>query len=1027
MVELLIKLVTPIAEGMGVEASMVEGLLRQLAPQVNVIGWGLVAALALMIAAHWIFKKGNRHPFRWTIGVAWVLVTLFTANQIAYGPMKTLLSAYMNASKAEISADMVADSQEVIKEVGEEGLVLLKNDGLLPLGADVKKLNVFGWASSNTVFSGTGSAAAGDVNVEPVSILKSLADAGYETNADLTAFYAEYRADRPAISMNNQDWTLPEPPAASYSDALLSGAKAFSDTALIVLGRSGGENADLPTDMNAVIHGTYDVAANADLVMSDAFNQYGYFKGHYTNNGDYDDFEPGEHYLELSRTEEDLVALVTENFENVVLVVNANNPMELGWIEDYPQIRGVILAPGTGASGMAALGEILNGGVNPSGRTVDTWVRDLTAAPTWNNSGNSGYHIYSNMMDVAKQVRRADSAFLGTVSFVDYVEGIYSGYKFYETAAGEGLIDYDTYVQFPFGYGLSYTEFKQEITSLEKGRDAVTLEVRVTNSGSVAGKDVVELYVTPPYENGGIEKAGVSLVDFEKTGLLEPGASETIAFTVKLEDLAAYDSTGVKLANGGYILEAGEYALSVRADSHTALDTRTFTVDQDISYAEGRSSDQLAPENRFAYAESRGEVLSRRDGFANYAAATAVPDESCFELSKDEIKAIRATSIAKYDPADHDDPDAVMPATGASNGLTLADMTGKPYDDPNWDKLLDQLTVDDMATLVSGGGWSTAEIESIGKVRTSDCDGPSGLSNYLTGAMGTQFPTEVLMAQSWNKETAYKIGVAMAREFADAQNFGWYGPAMNLHRFAFSGRNYEYYSEDPVLSGLFASAEVNAAAGLGVYPYIKHFAANDQETNRCAFLMTYLSEQTLRENVLKPFEIVVKNFDYERGVLAVMSSYNWLGMTPVVSNHELLTDVLRGEWGFKGMVISDFDSGYGYMLTDAAVRAGNDLMLATTQPVCGALDTASATLVNALRQASRNILYVVGNSGYYRDLSEEAADETARASDAKTEASGEANNMDRLFKWINIGVVAACALALAIVWLRWFIRRKKRP
>lgn len=314
---------------------------------------------------------------------------------------------------------MVEGSQEVIVETGEEGLVLLKNDGLLPLDERVTKLNVFGWASNNTVFSSAGFSAASELNVEPVTILKSLHDAGCETNAELTALYASYCAERPAISMNDQDWTLPEPPVAQYSGELLARATVFSDTAVLVIGRSGGENADLPTDMNAVIHGSYDVAVNSEFVMANAFNQYGYFKGHYTSNGDYDDFEPGEHYLGLSRTEEDLAALVTSNFENIIVVVNANNPMELGWIEDYPQIKSVLLAPDTGASGMAALGEILNGSVNPSGRTVDTYVRDLTATPTWNNSGNSGAHFYSNMSDVAKQVRRNDTAFPGTVSFVD--------------------------------------------------------------------------------------------------------------------------------------------------------------------------------------------------------------------------------------------------------------------------------------------------------------------------------------------------------------------------------------------------------------------------------------------------------------------------------------------------------------------------------------------------------------------------------------------------------------------------------
>lgn len=1023
MIQFLLRLITPIAESMGAEASMVESVLKQCATQVNVICWGLVALIVFVIACRWLMKKGNRAPFGWTALIAWILVVLMMGNQIVYGPMYTLLDTFMSSSKADIAEETVEGSYNVIEEVGKEGLVLLKNDGLLPLDTSVSKLNVFGWTSTNTVFSGTGSSAAGELNADPVSILDSLHAAGFETNAELSDMYAAYRGDRPAITMNNQDWTLPEPTMDYYTDSIMDNAKAFSDTAMLVIGRSGGENADLPSDMNAVIHGTYDISTNEAYVMSDAVNQYGYFKGHYTNNGDYDDFEPGEHYLELSVTEEKLVELVTSNFENVIVLINANNAMELGWINSYPQIKGVILAPGTGASGMTALGGILNGSVNPSGRTVDTYLYDLTAAPTWNNAGNAVIGIYSNYTDISKKTRREDVSYLGTASYVSYNEGIYIGYKFYETAAAENLINYDEVVQFPFGYGLSYTTFEQTMSEVEQTETAVTVSVTVKNTGDVAGKDVVELYVTAPYTNGGIEKSAVSLVDFGKTRMLAPGEEEALTFTVPLEDMASFDSSEVKVAGGGYILEAGEYTLSARSSSHTVLDEKTFTVASDIVYSEGRPSDHAAATNQFGYAAPKQEVLSRKDGFANYAAATQAPSAETLTMSKDETKAIQAISISRYKPEDHDDPDAVMPTTGASNGLKLADLTGKSYDDPMWEQLLDQLTVDDMVTLVSSGGWSTAQIDSVGKVRTSECDGPAGLSNYLTGSMGTQFPTEVLMAQTWSPRIAELIGEAMGAEFAAAENFGWYGPAVNIHRFAFGGRNYEYYSEDPVLSGKFASGEINAASKLGVYSYLKHFAVNEQETNRCAFLTSYLTEQTLREAILRPFEIVVKNFDDDSCVMGMMSSYTWLGTVPCVSNSQLLTTVLRDEWGFTGAVISDFDGGYGYMLTDAAVRAGNDLMLATIAPATGTVDTGSATMVTALRQACKNILYVVGNSGYYKDFS--AVEETETAETAPAETGTSVNKLDQIMRAVNAAVVVACVVLLALVWVLWFLRKKK--
>lgn len=1024
MIQFLLRLITPIAESMGAEASMVESVLKQCATQVNVICWGLVALVVFLVACHWLMKKGNRAPVRWTAVIAWVLVVLMMGNQIVYGPMYTLLDTFLSSSKAELAEETVEGSYQVIEEVGKEGLVLLKNDGLLPLDTSVSKLNVFGWTSTNTVFSGTGSSAAGELNANPVSILDSLHAAGYETNEELSDMYVAYREDRPAITMNNQDWTLPEPTMDHYTDAIMGNAKAFSDTAVIVVGRSGGENADLPADMNAVIHGTYDISTNDVYVMSDAVNQYGYFKGHYTNNGDYDDFEPGEHYLELSVTEEKLVDLVASNFENVILVVNANNTMELGWINDYPQIRGVILAPGTGASGMTALGQILNGSVNPSGKTVDTYLYDLKAAPTWNNAGNAVPEIYSNYTDLSKKTRREDVSYLGTASYVFYNEGIYQGYKFYETAAAEKLIDYDQVVQFPFGYGLSYTTFEQTMSEAERTDTAVTVSVTVKNTGSVPGKDVVELYVTAPYTNGGIEKSAVNLVDFGKTRMLAPGEEETLSFTLPLEDMASFDSSEVKVAGGGYILEAGEYTLSARSSSHTVLDEKSFTLDSDIVYSEGRPSDHTVATNQFDYAAPKQEVLSRKDGFANYEAAIAAPSAETLTLSKDETKAIQAISISRYKPEDHDEPDAVMPTTGASNGLKLADLTGKSYNDPMWDQLLDQMTVEDMVTLVSNGGWATAQIDSVGKVRTSECDGPAGLSNYLTGSMGTQFPTEVLMAQTWSPRIAELVGEAMGAEFAAAENFGWYGPAVNIHRFAFGGRNYEYYSEDPVLSGKFASAQVNAASRQGVYAYLKHFAVNDQETNRCAFLTSYLTEQTLRESVLKPFEIVVKNFDFDNCVMGMMSSYTWLGTVPCVSNPQLLTTVLRDEWGFTGAVISDFDGGYGYMLTDAAVRAGNDLMLATITPATGTVDTGSATMVNSLRRACKNILYVVGNSGYYKDFSNLEEAETPET--ALVEAGTSVRKVDQIMRSVNVAVVVACVVLLVLAWGLWFLRKKKR-
>lgn len=988
MINLLFNLLYPLLSGMGVSQADLMSYLTKLAVFIYIILGLTIALIVFLIAVHFFRKKGGRATFRGSAVLAYLAILVVLANTICYGPMYANVSGALNASPIELSDDVVANSQDIIKQTGEEGLVLLKNENLLPL-SPTNKLNVFGWDSTNPLFGGTGSGSS-DSN-SAIGIIQSLNDAGFETNETLTQMYKDYCSERPNISMSEQDWTLPEPTADYYTDELLNEAKDFSDIAVIVLGRSGGEGADLPTDMNAVINGTYDLTTTG-IIESSVASNYNYTRASYTNNGDYDDFDEGETYLELSNTEEAMIDIVCNNFDKVIVVINSNNPMELGWVDSYENIGAVILAPGTGATGMVALGEIINGSVNPSGRTVDTYVYDLKTTPYFNNIGNFSYE---GVDDLKQSIAAVDVAYEGNVSFVNYVEGIYVGYKFYETAAEEGLIDFDATVQYPFGYGLSYTTFTQTIDSLEVNNDGAILSVTVTNTGDVAGKDVVELYYNPPYTNGGIEKASVNLLDYHKTSLLEPGASEQYTFEFSLEDLASYDSQCIKTANGGYVLEAGDYTFSLRSDSHTVLAAETYTVDADKDYSgEGRTTDKTVATNQFSdYATGDVTYLSRTDGFANYDEATASPSD--FAIDVDTKSAIEANTNAGYDAKASNDKNDEMPELEADYGLTLADMTGLDYDDAKWDKLLSQMSAKDMVNLVNVGGWQTVEVESVGKMATSDCDGPAGLSNFITGNYGTAFPAEVLMAQTWNQELAEQIGEALGQEYANADNYGWYGPAMNTHRSAFAGRNFEYYSEDGVLAGKFASAEVNGAAKYGVYPYIKHFALNDQETNRCAILVTHSNEQAIREIYLKPFESVVKNFDFEKNVLAVMTGYNWIGTKPAYANSDLINTVLRDEWGFVGMVVTDYNGSYGYQNTDAAIKNGGDLMLGYGSADSNKLDTKQASVVIALRKASKNILYTVANSGYYLDSSEQ---------------TDGMSNMTKLF--IKVDVIAAIAIIL---------------
>ena len=743
-------------------------------------------------------------------------------------------------------------------------------------------------------------------------MLTSLKNAGFEVNQEIIDLYTEYSPSRtlPGVGVGFTDWSLPEPPAEYYTDELMNNAKAFSDTAVIVLARSGGEGQDLPTDMSKVIDGTID-----DMRQTVADNNagYNYYTASYTNNSqEYDDFAPDESYIQLSRTERDMIDLVAANFDNVVVVVNANNAMELGFVNDYDSIGAVLLAPGTGRAAMNALGKILKGTVNPSGRTVETYVYDQKATPAYNNYGN---FTYDNVDDLLEQYTAYDPGFQGALSFLNYVEGTYVGYRFYETAcaeaqAGNMAFDYDSVVQYPFGHGLSYTTFTQEIRNFTDNGDSITFDVVVTNTGSVAGKEVVEVYFTPPYSSGGIEKAAVNLVNFAKTDLLEAGAAQTIPFTIPKEDMASYDSSAIKTANGG------------------------------VTY------------------------LSRANGFANYDEATAAPTD--FAMPDDVRAYLDAHSTAHYNSADHNVAEDVMPATGAKNGLKLADMMGKPYDDPDWERLLDQLTPEEMSQLVQIGGFSTVALDSVGKKATMDSDGTGGLNDWYAGVYGTPYPTEVLIAQTWNKDLAYEVGGAIGQEYADCHIYGWYGPAMNTHRTAFNGRNFEYYSEDGVLAGYIASAEINAAGEKGVYAYIKHFVVNDQEINRCTAQQIHLTEQTLREIYMKPFEICVKNYDYDNNPLAVMSSFTLIGPKWTGANSELLNGVLRGEWGFQGMVLTDWFGSYGYQVTMDSVLNGNDMMLGFGSNVRTEVENLdSPTMVKALRQASKNIMFTIVRSGNY--------------------------------------------------------------
>lgn len=902
----------------------VKNVLTAIAPYLIVIGVALALAIIVTIAC-FKAKKSVKKLIRGEAWIAFLLTAVIAINLICFVPMSSMIS--LATGNGTISKETSDEATELCTDIAEEGIVLLKNEGnTLPV-ASGSNLNVFGWASTNPCYGGTGSGSLSDA-YETVSLLQGLEDAGFKLNTELSDFYTAYRADRPEVGMFAQDWTLPEPTADSYTDEMMNNAKEFSDTAMVVITRVGGEGADLPTDVSQVT---------------------------YTDNStEYKDFEPGEHYLQLDKTEKDMLDLVCNNFENVIVVYNGANAMELGFVNEYSQIKAAIWCPGTGQSGFEALGEIVAGTVNPSGKTSDTFVADLTATPTYNNFGN---FIYNNMDDFAYTATGFTGVETTTLpSFVNYVDGIYVGYRFYETAAAEGLIDYDKTVLYPFGYGLSYTSFTQEMSDLTVEDGQISFDVTVTNTGDVAGKDVVEAYYNPPYTNGGIEKATANLIDFAKTDVLEPGESQTITVSFNEEDMASYDTKG----EAAYVLEAGDYVISINSDSHNIIDSDTYTVDSTVVYngEEGRSTDDLTATNQFDFAEGDVTYLSRADGFANYAEATKAPES--LSASK-EVQSLFMNN-SNYNPEDYNNDDDEMPTTGASNGMTLADLRGASYDDEKWDSLLDQMTISDMDTLIALGGYQTSAASSVGKVMTVDCDGPASINNNFTGTGSIGFPSAVMIASTWNKDLAKAFGESIGKMADEMEVSGWYAPAMNTHRSAFAGRNFEYYSEDGVLAGYMATNAVQGAEEYGVYAYIKHFALNDQETNRCNMLMTWANEQSIREIYLKPFEMAVK----EGGAKAVMSAFNYIGTEPAGACSALLNTVLREEWGFRGFVETDYFGVYGYQDSDREIRNGNDLMLVAYDTETNHVtDQKSATSVKAMRQACKNIMYTVVNSRAY--------------------------------------------------------------
>lgn len=849
--------------------------------------------------------------------------------------------------------DVLKAANELNEKVVEEGIILLKNNnGALPIDTSgpKPKISVFGQNSVNLALGGSGSGGAtGTEGV--IDLYTALDDAGFDVNPELKKFYEKsgYKRSQNSGDLDSGDTVFlstGEAPQSAYSKAVKDSYSTYNDAAIIVFTRIGGEGFDLPRTMKG------QAGARKD----------------------------DDHYLQLDQNETDLIKAVCEaNFKKVIVVINSAAAMELAFLEDSDyyaynsKIDAALWMGFPGASGTAALGRVLNGTVNPSGKTVDTYVKDLKQDPTWANFGDNrvaGGDAYKEGGE--------DSLYY----FVDYEESIYVGYRYYETRGAGNNEWYDNAVVYPFGYGLSYTNFtwtiedKSEIENKTISKDGkYSVKVRVKNEGSVAGKDVVQLYGHAPYTVGGIEKAEEVLLDFAKTPLIQPGKSEVVTLTFDPYYLSSYD---YKDANGngysGYELDAGtDYALYVSRNSHDKQFTIPF-ASGNIRYEYSTVNPEVKVEN--LYTDCEDEYFNSDLGLDSVLSRNGwnMP-----ETPKAEEMEMDAELLEAFKDTEHNNPhadeyaDEEFPWDNLDVTVTLRDMldeNGKAdYDDERWGEVLDACSFDELIAMYDNGAFKSNGILKIGKNLTNDTDGPAGFTNFMSKD-GTYWGTchycaEVVMAATWNAELIEELGEMVGNEgvigAANKGNglsySGWYAPGVNIHRSAFGGRNFEYFSEDGILNGKMAAAEIRGCRSKGVYCFVKHFALNEQETHRSITgLVTWATEQSMREIYLKPFELAVK----EGGANAVMSSFNRIGTRWTGGDYRLLTQILRDEWGFKGMVLCDFNTIPQYMNSRQMAYAGGDLNLAT-QPVSWC-DTSDLADLIVLRNCAKNVLYTVANS-----------------------------------------------------------------
>lgn len=884
--------------------------MKKTCKEWNMIFIPLLVAVSIILISVTAVAEGNRSYLTNQLGQS------YSKMVGADESVQYYKSSYANAGAVEAAA-----AQLGVEIVGE-GSVLLKNDDGLPLKGD-EKISLFSISSYEFILSGGG---AGEIDQSGAHELKDvLENKGFTVNPVLWDFYADKSDTYGRVIENSQYVAIGEVPLSEYTDKVKNSFSDYNDAAIVVISRAAQEAYDCATEFE----------------------------------------ETGGHYLRLTSEEEDMLGMAHMYFDNVIVLLNTGNPFELDFLySNNGEVNACLWTSYVGETGMQAIAELLTGDINPSGRLTDTYAYDLESAPSYANIA-CGEYI-------------SDRTFPNKKGYYSvYAEGVYVGYRYYETRYEDvvlgneslKLYDYSSQVMYPFGYGLSYTRFEYSDFYIEEDADGITAGVTVTNVGEYAGREVVQFYVQSPYteydKSVGIEKSSIELKGFVKTDELRSGESKTVTVKISYDDLSCYDP-----GSGNYIYEEGDWYFSVGEDVHDAL---INILAQKGNPGEGGDASLAA-----RVYNSGTETTSQTYADFSFADITQY-DETFKKLSRSDWTGTwpELYSQGSWDAPDElieevlanqfEEEESEMPVTASGGNIKLISLLGADYNDPKWEELLDCLTVEEMIEMTSLAGFGTSAATSVSKPETVERDGPSGITSSVSGGVfGTGFPAQILLASSWDTELAERYGEMVGEEGLIYGVNGWYAPGANIHRTPFGGRNFEYCSEDPLLSGAICAAEVSGARSKGMYCYVKHFILNDIENLRYG-ISTFCDEQTLREIYALPFEMSVK----DGGASGVMVAFCSVGPIWCGASKELMTNLLREEWGFQGVAITDTTMYTNYTYYDAALWAGTDMELNTVEGKY-TLENAeqNAQYLQLLRRASHNILYVVVNSSAMNGMTE---------------------------------------------------------